>query len=175
MFDEKSFAFSHGYTVSDKMLTAIGCTVICQSHIELQLSLLIMKLLGVEYQKGCALTAGMSFKNLCATLSSLVLQAVEETDDQYRRFKELMGKIQHFEELRNQVAHSVWAHGAGFGSERALRLKTTARQGKGVKHQSEEVEIARLSKAIHEANKAQVEMVCLIAEITGQSIPSLEA
>jgi len=38
-WDENGFGFKHGFTVSDEMLTAIGCTVICQSHLETQFML----------------------------------------------------------------------------------------------------------------------------------------
>jgi len=174
MFDGKSFAFSHGFTVSDEILTAIGCAVICQSHTENQLSLLISDLLDIDQHKGYALTSGMSFKNLCASLSSLILQVVEENDARYVRFKELLGKLQQFEEFRNQVAHSNWAHGKDFDSARALRIKVTARQGKGVKHYLEEVEISRISKAIKAAMQAQVELVIFISALAGKPIQTID-
>jgi hypothetical protein len=173
MFDEKSFAFSHGFTVSDEILTAIGCAVVCQAHIESQLSKLITDLLETDSQKGSALTSGMSFKSLCASLSSLVLQVVEETDIRYIKVKELLGKLQQFEEFRNQVAHSTWGHSKDFNSDRATRIKVTARQGKGVRHQWEEVEITRISEAIKAATQALVQVVILVSALAGKPIGTL--
>jgi hypothetical protein len=104
------------------------------THIETQFMVLISHLLNVDENKVLALTSGRSFKNLAAALSSLVLEATGPETKPYLEFKTLMGKLQQFEEFRNQVSHSVWAHASDFGSKRAARLKTTAREGKGVKH-----------------------------------------
>lgn len=169
-WDETSFAFKHGFTVSDEILTAIGCTVICQSHIEMQFTMLISHFLNVDDEKVLALTSGMSFKNLCAALSSLVLQATGPKDSQYLEFKTLLGKLQQFEEFRNQVSHSVWAHAPDFRAERATRIKTTARQGKGVKHDREHVEIERISKALQDATESLMRLVLLVSSIAGKPI-----
>lgn len=168
--ETNSFAFNHGFTVSDEILTAIGCTVICQSHIEMQLGMLIANFLDIDSDKVLAMTSGMSFKNLCASLSSLVLQATGPSDASYLQFKTLMGKLQQFEEFRNQVSHSVWAHAPDFGSDRATRIKTTARQGKGVKHDREQVEITRISEAINNATDALMPLVILVSALAGKPI-----
>jgi hypothetical protein len=162
-----------GYAVSDEMLAVIGCAVVCQSHIEIQLAAQVIQLMGVDQQKGFAVTASMSFKNLCASLSSLVLQIIDGTDARYNRFKEIMGKLHHFEELRNQVAHSVWSHSKDFSKSRATRIKTTARQNQGLKQHWEEVELERLSSEIEKVNTAFVELVFLVAEITGKPIKTI--
>lgn len=169
-----SFAFKHGFTVCDEILTAIGCTVVCQSLIETQLSNLIIKLVDTETQKGLIFTSVMSFKNLCSTLSSLVLQIVKETDISYKQFKELMGVLQHFEEFRNQITHSVWAHDPKFSSQCAARFKITAKQGKGLKHQREEVEVARISEEINKATLAQAKLCILVSEMAGKPIETIK-
>jgi hypothetical protein len=115
----------------------------------------------------------MSFKNLCATLSSLTLQITEETDSRYKYFKELVSKLQHFEEFRNQVAHSSWGPSKDFNAQRATRIKTSARQHKGVKHHWEEIELKKISDEINQATKAQVELILLMSKIMGRSIPIL--
>jgi len=97
----------------------------------------------VDETKVLALTSVMSFKNLAAALSSLVLEVTGPETKPYLEFNALMGKIQQFEEFKNQVSHSVWAHFPDFEAERATRIKTTARQGRGVKHDREDVEITR--------------------------------
>lgn len=169
-WDENSFGFKHGFTVSDEMLTAIGCTVVCQSNLEMQFTMLISHFMNVDDDKVLALTSGMSFKNLCAALSSLVLQATGPNDAPYLEFKALMAKLQQFEEFRNQVSHSVWAHAPDFGSERATRIKTTARQGKGVKHDREHVEVKKISEALESATDALLRLVLLVSALAGKPI-----
>src|SRR5215213_160011 len=169
-WDDSSFAFRHGFTVSDEILTAIGCAVVCQSHIEMQFAMLISHFLNVEENKVVALTSGMSFKNLAAALSSMVLLSVDQDSQAYQEFKTLMGKLQHFEEFRNQISHSVWAHSQDFASGRATRIKTTARQGRGVRHDREEVEIARISEALNEATQSLMKLVLLVSALAGKPI-----
>jgi hypothetical protein len=169
-----SFAFSHGFSVGDDILRAIGLTVVCQSHIETQLAILIHELTDMNYPKGSAVTAGMSFRSLCTALSCLVLQVLDENDERYSRFTKLTGKLQHFEEFRNQVTHSNWAHGQDFKSDRSLRIKTTARQSRGVKHQWEEVEIAQVSTEIKTASLASAHLSILVAEVAGKPIQVID-
>jgi len=78
-------------------------------------------------QGGCG-NFWMSFKALCVALSSMVMQVLEKSDERYKQFRDLMGKLQQFEEFRNQVTHSNWVHAEGFPSQGAVRIKTT--QGK---------------------------------------------
>jgi hypothetical protein len=171
---EPGFAFTHGFSVGDDILKAIGLTVVCQSHVETMLSVSIHEVAELEYQKGSAVTAGMSFKSLCAALSSLVLQVLDQNDERYNRFTKLMGKLQHFEEFRNQVAHSNWGHGEGFQSGRSTRIKTTARQSVGVKHQWEEVDIATISAEIETASLAKAHLSILVAEVAGKPIQEID-
>jgi len=169
-----TFSLKHGFTVSDEILTAIGCTVVCQSHTELQLGLLIHKLLDADYPKGCALTAGMSFKQLCTTVSALVAETIGETDSRFQKVKELLGVLQRFEEFRNQAAHSVWAHGDEFNALTAKRIKTISRRNKKVQHQSEAVELERISEQITVAMDAHVKLVILVSAIAGKPVKGME-
>jgi hypothetical protein len=161
---ENSFAFKHGFTVSDEILIAIGLTVVCQFHIENQLSLLIHELTYMDFHKGSALTSGMSFRALSASLSSLVLQVAKEDDDRYKEFTILLGKLQHFEEFRNQISHSIWAR-SDLSSSTSLRMKTTARRGTGVNHQLEEVEIA---------GRAAAYLAILVFNLAGKPIDVID-
>jgi hypothetical protein len=150
--------------VSDEILTAIGCTVVVQADIEAQLGRTIHYLANMSSQKGYTVTSGMSFKMLCATLSSLVLQIWGKTDEHYVCFESQLGTLSHFEEFRNQIAHSEWwtVVGRVVGGKfqpveqitTAHRRKTTARRGKGVKHHREELDVTEISREILQASIA---------------------
>src|SRR5260370_33861919 len=155
---ESSFARQHGFTVSDELLAAIGATVICQSDIEDRVSNCIGMLCRIRnYKITSALTANMSFKMQCAALSALARQVFDSTDRRYSRILELIGALQHFEEFRNQIAHSMWAGGWNNPAHRGIRSKITARQGKGVVHHREEVDTAQISEEIKRAKHAMLE------------------
>lgn len=169
-----NFALKHGFTVSDEMLTAIGCTVVCQSHVELQLGLLINKLLNVEDGKGFAFTSTMSFKHLCTAVSALVVEATGEDDPRFEEVRELLAGLQRFEEFRNQVAHSVWAHADDFSALTARRIKATARRNRKVQHHSETVELEKISVHITAAMEAHVRLVILVSAIAGKPVNGIE-
>ena len=156
----RRFAAQHGLTVGDEILMAIGATVVFQSRIEAQLALFVERLANIEDEKGVAITAEMSFRALCAALSSLVLVELPRESDRYQNFERLMGQLKQFEEFRNQVAHSVWEHRKDSNSAHsATRTKLTAKQGKGVKLHLEYVDLARMSREIEVANQTMLELV----------------
>ena len=169
MPENEGFGFSHGFAVTDEVLVAIGCVVVQQAKIELYLSGLIHNLANMDMKEGDAVTSGMSFKALCVAIGSLVVQVLEVSDERYKQFRNLMGKLQHFEEFRNQVAHSNWLHLGGFPSGRAVRIKTTARQ-LGVKYHWEEMDIEQISEELAIADRAVVELSFLITEVTGRPL-----
>jgi len=159
-----TFARQHGLPIPDEILAAIGCTVAWHSLVEHELCRCIQLLTGLQKEKADALTAGMSFRSLCAALSSLIMQILREDDERYVRFQSAMGRLQHFEEFRNQIAHSVWVQG---DDDSTARVKTTARQWRGVQYHVEHIEIGRISAEVLQVQDALNEFRILMVGLPG--------
>ena len=161
-----SFAREHGLTVGDEMLMAIGATVVCQSRIEAQLALFIERFTNLEDERGAAITAEMSFRALSTVLSTLVLDVLSKDSKRYKKFADLMGQLKHFEEFRNQVAHSIWKESLDLNNRRcAVRTKLTAKQAKGVRLHIEDVEIAHISREVNGATQTMIDLITLIDDV----------
>jgi hypothetical protein len=165
------FAFSHGYAVSDQILTAIGLTVVCHSFIEHQLATAIILLSGVESDIGLTMTSGMSFRSLGDALHGLMMRRIADNEQQAARYNEIIRDIRLFEQLRNQVAHSLWGSQQDNVRE-AIRIKTRTNR-KGFGHVWEPVTVQKISAEIKKAQKASGDLIMLAHGITGTPIPSV--
>lgn len=158
------------FTVSDEILCEIGKIVVFQTTIEVEIGQYISDLLGTDHKKGHIVTAELSFKNLLATLSSLLMGQVGSDSDDYAQFKEVKKGLRAFENFRNSVVHSVWARSRDFDENKALRMKTTAKEKKGLSHQCEEISKTQIVAQLEEAGSIYVKLARLMAKVLGRDI-----
>lgn len=157
-------------TVPDAILCELGKIVVFQAHLESMIGIEITKLLNVDNVKGQIITAELSFKQLIGLLSSLVIEKLGEEHQFYQEFKELKKKLYEFENFRNIIAHSIWAHDQEFSNDKATRMKLTSKEKKGLKCQHEEIGLNDIIEKLEEVGDAQVKLSFLMSKITGKKI-----
>ena len=159
-----SFGDEHGFALSDPILAAIGLTVVCHSYIEHNISTSIMKLAEIDSHLGFLMTSGMSFRALRGALDNLVLARIKHTTPEAKRYREIIARIQKFEDFRNQTAHSLW------GTKRddvtkAFRVRST-RTKAGLRVFPIDVDVSAISKSIKDAQLALNDLMRFVDEIT---------
>lgn len=152
-----SLGDEHGFALSDRLLGAIGLTVVAHSFIEYNLGVCITRLAGVSSHRGMMMTAGMSFRALRGALQGLVLDRVAPTSAEAAKFRDIMARVTKFEEFRNQAAHSLWAT-TREDINKALRIK--ANTGKaGFRSAPIDVNVDTISHAIKNSNRAMHDLM----------------
>ncbi len=117
-------------------LKAIGRVTVNFSVLEMTISSFICTLIGKEPKLGQIITAELSFNNLLQLLSSLYQFRINDPI-QIRDLKELLKRASDVEQKRNVIIHSIW--GQCDTPEEMIRMKTTAKRGKGFYCQYEKV------------------------------------
>ena len=160
-------------TVSDDILRELGKVVVFQAQIEDMVAHYIGRLLSLPLRQAQIVTSELSFKNLIGLLSSVLIDRLGEASELYGEFKAIKKGLYAFEAFRNNVAHSVWAHGKGFHPLKASRTKITSKERNGLKCYREEVELQHIIMAIDEASDCYVHLALFIDKITNEPTPTL--
>ena len=150
--EDYSLGDEHGFALSDRLLGAIGLTVVAHSFIEHNMGVCITQLAGASSHRGMMMTAGMSFRALRSALQGLVLDRVASTSAEAAKFREIMARVTKFEEFRNQAAHSLWAT-TREDISKALRIKTTTGK-EGFRAAPIDVSVDTISQSIKNSNRA---------------------
>lgn len=126
---------SFGSAVAESIATEIGHIVITQSSIEFELRSMIARLSGFDYDTIETATVEMSYRQLMAMLSSLMIKRVEKDSEEYEDFVYLTNRLDEFEAFRNSIAHSLWTHSLIDLAlkNQASRHKSTAKRGQGLR------------------------------------------
>jgi hypothetical protein len=144
-------------TLPDEFLKNIGRLVVDFASLESSIAIAIWNLLDADGSTGQIITSEMSFKNMLALFSSLL---IHKTNDPValEEMKVLLRRTKAVEEKRNLMVHSSWGMRVWTdGREAIVRLKTTAKISKGLKRQDEELTVEHVEQMIDEiveANKA---------------------
>jgi hypothetical protein len=157
-------------TVPDAILCELGKIVVFQVILESTISNEITKLLNLTNEKGQIVTSELSFKQLIALLSSLIIEKIGDKNPLYLEFKEIKKQLYEFENFRNTVAHSIWAHDKSFSDDKAIRMKVTSKEKKGLNLQNEEIELTNIIKKLEAAGDTQVKLALLMSKITEKKI-----
>jgi hypothetical protein len=168
MRTDRGFSLEYGLTVSEKMLVAIGATVVRQASIEQSLAHLIILMLRLESDAGFALTVGMSFRVLLSTLDSLLLMRIDRQGPEYKKIRELVGALNSFEQFRNRIAHSMWGHAHDFNPDAGTRF----RFGKSVPF--EQVSLHQIKKELSIAAEASSKLTIFVRELIGNPVPTID-
>ncbi len=76
----------------------------------------------------------------------------------------LLVRCSNLEARRNQVTHSAWLNADDQVDDKTTRLKITAKQSAGLRHQTEEVTAEVLNKVADEIAQAAKEVVPLLLD-----------
>lgn len=124
------------HPVPTQHLIHIGDVVASFALLELAIQSLVGSLIAEHQRVGQIITAELSFKNLRALAISLYLDRHGEDGD-YSKLKSLMKEAGEIEGTRNNIIHSIWA--AGKDKDHITRIKTTAKEKKGLAFKFEEL------------------------------------
>jgi len=130
------------HPVPDNHLKHIGDITVSFAMLEMMLQTLAQSLLGAGQRLGQIVVAELSFKALRALTVSLYLERNGE-DAYFKAFRELIKRAADIEQERNQITHSLWA--AGNDSASVTRVKTTARESRGIHFHFENVTSSQLA------------------------------
>lgn len=129
------------HPVRPEYLVHIGDMVVSFALLESAIKSLIMSFINEHQSAGRIITAELPFKGLRALLMSLYLDR-HGKDLDYIKLKKLMSEAGKIEEKRNQIVHSTW--GIECGISGITRIKTTAKEGKGLESKFENMSVEDL-------------------------------
>ena len=124
------------HPVPPKLLVHFGDIMVSFAVLENTLQALIWSLVREHQRIGQIITAEVAFKNLRALAISLY-KARQDEDADFGTLKDLMKRAAEAEAKRNQLTHSLW--GAGDSADTITRIKTTAREKRGIHFDSAQV------------------------------------
>ena len=123
-------------SLCDEVLTEIGKITVIFGLIDHSLAEIIGRIVtvgGRPNELGQIVTAELSFKQRIATVDSLLLFALGKDHDFVNQFAQVKPLLFKAEEQRNLVVHSIWLNPCNaVDSETIIRLKTTAKQKRGL-------------------------------------------
>ena len=137
-----------GSTISTRFLELYASIMMQQSVIEYELQICVGLLLRLDNERLQILTSELSYRQLVALVSSAMLKFNERDSQIFKEFKYALGKIDEFEKVRNDLAHSIWMHSpSGVSKPGAQRLKITSKRKSGYRvleevYSEEQLEIA---------------------------------
>jgi len=138
---EKTCGAQH--PVPDAILTQIGDVTVSFAMLEFTIQMLTGALIAERQTIGQIITAELSFKSLRALLASLYIERYGEDAD-YETLKSLNKRAANLEDKRNLITHSIW--GAGDTDESVTRMKTTAKEKRGMRLQSQSMDVLALQR-----------------------------
>ncbi|KPD24315.1 hypothetical protein [Idiomarina zobellii] len=148
MIEEPDWS-THAITsaISPRFLELYASIMMQQAVIEYELQICIALLLKLDYERVQILTAELSYRQLVALVSSSMLKFNDSSSERFKEFRYALAKLDEFEKLRNDLAHSIWMHSPdGIGKSGAKRMKTTSKRKAGLKVLEEEYSEEELEK-----------------------------
>jgi hypothetical protein len=136
------------HPVPPEHLTQLGDITVSFALLESALKYIVWSLISNDQMIGQIITAEIPFKSIRALAISLYIHKKGKDNQGYIKLKELMSLASNIEERRNQIIHSVW--GAGKDVNHITRIKTSAKESKGLQHNFEEISIEYLKKFSNE-------------------------
>lgn len=132
------------HPIPDPILTRIGDVTVSFALLESTFRTIATVLFRDTQQVADAATAELSFRNLRAVVSSLY-RVRYRADEDFAALRALSKLAAELEKQRNDMTHSIWAAGSG-DDEAVTRIKTTAKEKKGVLFTFEIVDVEALTK-----------------------------
>lgn len=129
--------------ISQVHLQAIGLITVNFAQLEDVITDFISDWIGNDSNIGKIVTAELSFRNLVALLSSLFRETAEK-EATVEELDSLLKKALLVEEKRNIITHSIWT--VGKTESTITRVKRTAKVGKGLRQQKEQLTVDYLLK-----------------------------
>lgn len=146
-------------TLSNKYLTAIGRVTANFSYLEDEVSFFLCALISQEQRLGQIITAELSFRARVALLSSIFRHKVSD-NSKVEELEQLLVRALHAEQKRNIIIHSTWA--SGDTPKQRTRIKVTAKLGKGIRHQFEQIAAEDINSVADELNEVTAAILVFV-------------
>lgn len=130
------------HPVPKEHLTAIGDIAVSFALLESSLKFFVWELISKDQMIGQIITAEIPFKGIRSLTISLFLHKFGKNQN-YLKLNKLMKDASDLEQKRNQIIHCQW--GAGKDKEHITRIKTSAKERTGLKHEFETISITDLN------------------------------
>jgi hypothetical protein len=145
------------HPVPEQFLTRIGDITVSFALLEMTIQALAGSQLQESQRISQIITAELSFRNLRALVTSLYRERHGEAAD-FETLRELMKRAGQLEEKRNQITHSIW--GAGKCPGTVTRIKTTAKETRGIHFDFQDVSADDLDTVANEIKTLAEETQC---------------
>jgi hypothetical protein len=146
--------------ISDTVLAEIGKIVVTHSLIDASLAQIIGTIVSLRsrHELGQIVTAELSFKQRVSTLRSLLVFCLKEDHETVVEFDRIK-KILHAADVqRNLVVHSVWGRPDESDPHIMIRIKTTAKEKRGLRTEFVTLGPEDLQKITDQVGKAYGEI-----------------
>jgi hypothetical protein len=121
--------------ISDTVLAEIGKIVVTHSLIEASLANIIGSIVSLRsrHELGQIVTAELSFRQRVGTLRSLITFCLGEDHETVLDFDRIKKLLYSADAQRNLIAHSLWGSPDESDPHTVLRIKTTAKEKRGLR------------------------------------------
>ena len=137
-------------SLSDSVLAEIGKIVVIHGLIDSALAGIVGTIVSLNraHQLGQIVTAELSFRQRIGMLRSLLVFVFPDSHEVIADFDRIRKLLYAADDERNRIAHSVWAHPDGDSDPHcSVRIKTTAKEKRGLQVEFVRVEIDDLRKS----------------------------
>ncbi len=152
----------------DTLVKAIGKVALNFSGLEMMLSCFVARLISDDSRVGTIITCEMSFQHLLKAFDSLIRYRVGNSR-QLDRAEDLVKRLNAGEQERNKVIHSAYLFWES--QSQYIRLKATAKQGKGLRFAQDNSPAADLNRIIKEQAYLATELASLYKNLYGDEMP----
>lgn len=143
------------HTVPESILRHIGDLIVWFALLESRIEGLAQNLLAKEQRIGQIVTAEIP----CKIVRSLVVSLYKERhgeDKDFAELRKLMRRAEKLEQERNQIVHSMWA--AGDTPTQATRIKTTAKESRGLHFHFQRMDEKDLTKIVEDIKRLSADI-----------------
>lgn len=153
----------------EKIETKLGKLCIRFSSLEFSLKTVTAFLIAKDSDIGQIVLTEMSFQNIVKTLDALLKTSEFITEQDRDALYQLIPHINRLEQERNKLVHSMYMPDQ---YQRIIRIKATAKLGKGLRFQEEEIDEQVFDHIIDEMSEIQIQLNRMLFTFVGIKVPT---
>jgi hypothetical protein len=157
--------------LSDEFYVALGRVTAHFAVLESQIEFLTWSLIGRDQRLGQIVTAELPFRGVVALLSSIFRHRVD-AEALRSELEGILNRAMEVEQRRNRVTHSEW--GMGDAPDTRTRIKVTARKGKGIRHEFEQMKASDIEVIAVDASRVATELLQFSSKLPAELVGRVE-
>lgn len=147
----------------------LGKIAIQFSNLALVVSCFVTKLISDDSKIGAIVTSEMSFQNLLKVFDSLAQYRITD-NGQLISIRDMIKRLNTAEQERNAILHSAYLKKDKDNWDELIRLKITAKQGKGLKITSESINSKNLKRQIKDMEDLMLELESIYKKLYNENV-----